>query len=269
MKLFDIKVPSELVPSVIIIIIAFVINLIIKKTINKIMKANIIKKSKIEERRAKTILMLIRKIVKYFIVFLTILSILSIWHVNTTAVVTSVGAVSVVIGLAFQDLLKDFLVGISIVFENDYSIGDYVEINGFKGEVTNFSLKSTRLKSLTGEVRIISNRQISELTNYSINKTNLLININVSYEDDIEKVEKVLKEVCLNIPNITNKVSDVVLCDGVEDLGDSSVIFKLSTYVNIKDIYYVKRIILKEVKMLFDKNNIKIPYPQVEVHNGK
>lgn len=269
MKIFDIKVPTELVNSVIIIIIAIILNLIIKKMVNKILKANVIKKTKVEERRAKTILMLIRRIVKYFIILLTFLSVLSIWHVNTTAIVTSVGALSVVIGLAFQDLLKDFLVGISIVFENNFSVGDFVEINGFKGEVVSFSLKSTRLKSLTGEVRIISNRQISELTNYSINKTNLLININVSYEDNIEKVEKVLKEVCSNITKITDKVSDVVLCDGVEDLGDSSVIFKLSTYVNIKDIYYVKRIILKEVKMLFDKNNIKIPYPQVEVHNGK
>ena len=269
MKIYDIKIPTEVIYSIIIILVAFFINLIIKSIIKKIVNSSIIKKTNHSERRVKTVLNLIQKFVKYVIIVITTISILGIFHINTTALITSVGAISLVVGLAFQDLLKDFLVGISIILENDFSIGDYVEIKGFKGEVVGFSLKTTRLKSLTGEVRIISNRQITEMTNYSLNKSNILLNINVSYEEDLEKVEKVLKEVCEKIPSKTDKINEVILNEGVEELGDSSVVFRISTLVNIMDIYYAKRVILKEVKMAFDKNNITIPYPQVEVHNGK
>lgn len=266
MQIFDINIPSELINSIMVVVVAIVAYLVIKLIIKKAIDINI-NKSKQQIRRKKTLLSLIQRIIKYIIIFMAAMTILSIYHVDTTTIVTSVASVSLVVGLAFQDLLKDFLVGMAIIFENDFSVGDYIGVNGLKGEVINFTLKSTRIKSLTGEVYIISNREINTLTNYSLNKSLVRIDISTRYEEDLDKVTKVLKELCKELSSKLEETEEVVLEEGVEALGDSAVIFRISTLVSIKDIYVVKRKILKAVKKEFDKNGISIPYPQLEVHN--
>lgn len=264
MEIFGKKIPSEVVQSVIIAFVAFIIYFIIKAIIKKIVNI----KSEKKRGRRKTVLVLFKNISKYVIILITIICLLAIWHVNTMALITSIGALSVVIGLVFQDLLKDILVGISIILEDTFSLGDYVEINGFKGEVVNFNFKSTRLKSLTNEVRIISNRNITEVTNYSLNKIMLLINVNTAYEEDYNTVENVLTEVVKNLSK-DEMFDEIVLAPGIEELGSSSVVYRITGLISIKDKFPAKRKILKEIKVTFDKNNIKIPYTQIEVHNAK
>ena len=264
MEIFDKKIPSEVIQSVIIVLLAFIIYFIIKAIIKKIVNI----KSEKKRGRRKTVLVLFKNISKYVIILITIICLLAIWHVNTMALVTSIGALSVVIGLVFQDLLKDILVGISIIMEDTFSLGDYVEINGFKGEVVNFNFKSTRLKSLTNEVRIISNRNITEVTNFSLNKIMLLINVNAPYEEEYDKVEKVLTEVVKNLSK-DEIFDEIVLAPGIEELASSSVVYRITGLISIKDKFTAKRKILKEIKVTFDKNKINIQYTQIEVHNAK
>ena len=264
MEIFDYKIPSEVIKSVIIVFIAIIIYFIIKAIIKKIVNI----KSDKKRGRRKTVLVLFKNISKYIIIFITIICLLSIWHVNTMALITSIGALSVVIGLVFQDLLKDILVGVSIILEDTFSLGDFVEINGFKGEVVNFNFKSTRLKSLTNEIRIISNRNIIEVTNYSLNRIMLLINVNAPYEEDYETVERVLKDIVKNLSK-DEIFDEIVLSPGIEELSSSSVVYRISGLISIKDKFTAKRKILKEIKVTFDMNNIKIPYTQIEVHNAK
>ena len=267
MEIFGKKIPSEVIQSVIIVLTAFILYFIIKTIIKKIVNIKS-EKSKHAKNRRKTVLVLFKKISKYIIVLITIICLLAIWHVNTMALITSIGALSVVIGLVFQDLLKDILVGISIIMEDTFSLGDYVEINGFKGEVVNFNFKSTRLKSLTNEVRIISNRNITEVTNFSLNKIMLLINVNAPYEEEYDKVEKVLTEVVKNLSK-DEIFDEIVLAPGIEELASSSVVYRITGLISIKDKFTAKRKILKEIKVTFDKNKINIPYTQIEVHNAK
>ena len=112
MEIFGKKIPSEVIQSVIIVLTAFILYFIIKAIIKKIVNIKS-EKSKHAKNRRKTVLVLFEKISKYIIVLITIICLLAIWHVNTMALITSIGALSVVIGLVFQDLLKDILVGIS------------------------------------------------------------------------------------------------------------------------------------------------------------
>lgn len=266
MEIFDIKIPSEVIKSLIMILIFFITYMIIKAIIKRIVKINI--GNKHEQARRKTVLVLFRNIIKYVMIVITIITILGICHVNTTALITSIGALSVVIGLVFQDLLKDMLVGVSIILEDTFSLGDFVEINGFKGEVINFNFKSTRLKSLTNEVRIISNRNITEVTNYSFNKVMLSINVNAPYEEAYDKIESVLKVIVSNLSK-DEIFNSIELAPGIEDLSSSSVVYRINAIINYRDRLPAKRKILKEIKVIFDENNISIPYTQIEVHNAK
>lgn len=268
MTIFDVHIPEKVIYPIISILVAYILILVESIIINNIINNNKTK-SKHLRRSQNTVLELIKKIIKVVIILVTLISILKIFGVDTTALVTSIGAISVVVGLAFQDILKDYLVGITIILESQFALGEIVEIDGFKGEVISLGLKTTRIKALTGEVKIISNRNISQVINYSLDKTLAIIKVSVSYEDDINKVEDVLTKLSKKLEKNIDEITDKVQIDGIDELADSSVVFRLSTRARNRDIPVIKRKVYKEVKLAFDENNIKIPYPQVEVHHDK
>ena len=265
MDIFGIHIPKNIFVSGIVVIVSILLYIIAAIIIGKITR----REKKKGNKRRTTLLILVRKIIKYVILVLCIVTILNVFKINTTALVTSIGAVSLVIGLAFQDLLKDMLVGMAIIFEEQFNIGDIIEVGGFKGEVVEFTLKSTRIKSLTGEVKIIANREINSVINYSVNKNTIVTKINVAYEEDNFKVEEILKKVCDTMTKETEGKLEYSLIDGIEALDDSSVVYMIKVLANAEDALTIKRNILKHVKEEFDKEEIKIPYMQIEVHNEK
>ena len=153
----------EIIAPIIVIVICFLLCALSKRIVNKIFN---LKSKRINDNKKKTIVNLINNIVRFAIIVISILVILEIYGIDTKSMVTSLGVVGLVTGLALQDVLKDFIVGMTIIFEGEFLVGDWVSINGFKGEVLPSNLRTTRLKSYTGEVKIISNRNITEIINY-------------------------------------------------------------------------------------------------------
>lgn len=268
MTIFDIEISEKIYIPIIIVLVGIAIYLVISIILNN--KISISKKaSKHTQRSRATVLLMVKNIIRIFLLLIVVLSILQVLGVNTSAIVASVGALTVVIGLAFQDVLKDYLVGAAIIMESQYAIGEIVSINGFKGEVVSLTLRSTRIKALTGETRIIANRTISEVTNYSLNDVMLKVIVSTSYEGNIEKTEKVLKDLMKRLNTEIEELKSEITIEGIDSLSNSSVDYLLTVYTSARNQFMVKRKILKEVKLAFDKNNIKIPYPQIEVHNEK
>ncbi len=268
MNILGLQISEKIYLPIIVIIVVLIFNIFLNSIVTKKIKINQ-KLSKHEQRSRKTVILLVKNSIKVVTIIISVLIILQIFGVNTTALVAGVGAASLVIGLAFQDLLKDFLVGAAIILESQFAIGEIVEINGFKGEVIGLSLKSTRIKSSNGEVCIISNRTISKVTNYSLSDSLVAVNIGVSYDTDLKKVESVLSELCIKLNDEIKEIKSDVILDGIDSLGDSAVIFRLSCNCSAKNVAVVKRRILKEIKVALDKNKINIPFPQIEVRYEK
>lgn len=266
MTIFDIEISDKIYMPILIILISILIYMIINKLLSFriVINKNL---TKHEIRSKETVLLMIKNVIKVVLIIIAILAILQVYGVNTSALVAGVGAASLVIGLAFQDVLKDLLVGATIILESQFAIGETVEINGFKGEVISLTLKTTRLKSYTGEVKIISNRNIGEVTNYSLDNVLVKVIASVSYESDNKKVEKVLNELIDRLNTEIKELKSKITIEGIDSLSESSVDYLLTAKSSVKNEYLVKRIMLKEIKEAFDKNNIEIPYPQVEVHN--
>ena len=248
---------KEVIGPIVVILSCLLIYHLIKKIISKMMK---VKLSRIDQRRQKTINVLILNIIKYFL--------LSMLGVNMNAVVASLGVVGVVVGLAFQDILKDFLSGISIIVEDQYKIGDTVTINDFKGEVLAIGFRTTRLKAYTGEVMIISNRNIQKVINHSFKSSKAIVDVMVSYEEDLLKVEKVLSEVCDKLSNEIKGLKSKIEILGINELGDSGITYRIVVDTKPMKHLEIKRLILREIKMTFDKNKIDIPYNQLVIHNA-
>ena len=256
---------KEVIAPVIIIIIFIVLYLIISRLVKRVTSLKI---NKTNEKRGKTIASLINNVIKYTFFILAFLMILNVYGIDTSAVLASLGVFSLVIGLALQDMLKDFISGLFIIFENQYGIGDTVSIKDFKGEVLSLGLKTTKIKAYTGEIKIISNRNIEEVINYSQESSLARIDISISYEDDIKKVEKVLTNLCKRLTNELENIIGEVTFLGISSLDESCISYRIEVRTKPLQHYEIQRRLYREVKLELDKNHITIPYKQVVIRNA-
>lgn len=240
----------------------------IKKILDKSIKVEKIG-LKSHKQRVTTIKLLIQNVIKYIIVVLVVLAILSIYGVNVKSIVAGLGITTAIIGLAFQDFAKDIIAGISIITEGQYDIGDTIEAEGFMGEVIALGLKTTKIKNYKGAIKIISNRYMDKVINYSLEDSLAIVDIDTDYKHTSEEVEKVLNKLAkdLNgkIPNATGDIEIV----GITNLSNSSVVYRVTVKVKPMQQGTAERMLRKELKQAFEKANISIPFPQIEVHNGK
>ena len=256
---------SELLKSMCIVLVALVLYTIIKVLIRCFIKGA---KTTFEKKRRNTIIKLLENIFKYLIFIFAILFILEVYGVNTKSLIAGIGVAGVVLCLALQDFLKDLISGLSIMLDNYFVIGDIVEYEGFTGEVVEFGLKSTKIQAYSGETFSIANRNIDKIKNLSQKTSNLFIKVPTAYEEKEEKVKKALEEAVKEIIKRTDadEASEYL---GIDELSESSIIYMVKIHCSQDKRINVKRESLAIIKEIYDKNKIKIPYNQIEVHNAK
>jgi len=251
----------RLVLSIIVLLVVTALILVMKVISMRVKKG--------KNKRSYTVIKLVESIIKYLLILITIFILLSIWGIDVTAALAGVGIVGLIVGLGAQDLIKDLIAGIGIVMDNQYDVDEVVEINGFKGKVAEIGLRTTRLINAAGEIRIIRNGSISDLSNFSRTFSVAVALIDVAYEEDLDEVIKLLDD---NLPTLKENYPQIIegpIVVGVETLADSSVTIKVTAKTNPEDHYAVQRALLKYIKELFEQHNIEVPYPQVVIHEAK
>ena len=212
-----------------------------------------------------TISKLLVNFAKWVIAIATIFIVLGVWGANTTFMLASAGVVTLVIGLGSQALVADILAGVFIVFEGDFQVGDIIIIDGWRGEVQSIGIRTTRLIDAGGNVKIVTNSDIKTIINQTKELSIAKCYVGISYNDRIEHVEKIIAD---NIDAIRERIPTIVegpFYKGVAELGASSVDLLFVAKCKENDIYQVQRDLNREIKILFDDNNINIPFPQVTV----
>lgn len=255
---------EKLINSGIVIVVFITVYLIINRVIKNINRRNFMKAG---EKRKKTLLLLINSIIKYILMIVCVLTILDIYGVDTTALITSLGLIGLGASLALQDTLKDLLAGFFIIFENQYDIGDIIEINNFKGEVISLGLKTTKIKAYTGEINIVANRNIAEVINYSSSNSLAIVDFDISYDEDLNKVEDVLNKLCAKLSEDLSNIKGDVKLLGIENLGSSGITYRITVETKSMEQSKIQRQIRKAVREELGKQGIEIPYTQVVIHN--
>lgn len=272
---FGITISAETIASVIFKIIMIVIIFILmmiairiaNKFIDRMVKNQIESNHKfsMDEKKAKTIGILLKSLVKYSVYFLGITSMLSIVFGAISWAFASVGGVAV--GLGAQSFIKDMINGIFILFEEQYSVGDYVTIDNSKGIVKAIGLRATELRDFNGDIYIIPNGSIQVIVNHSKGDMRVLVDIGIAYEADIELAISVINEVCSKYnqenPNITTPIEVL----GVTALNDSNVNIRVIGETKPMKQWEAERELMKRIKLEFDKRGIEIPYNKVQVIN--
>ena len=164
---------KKLINSALYILFVLVVYLILKRILKITFEKAGGKKAKpAQKQRIKTISQMLSSILRYIFLVIILLVVLSILGVNVTSLLAGLGILTAVVGLAFQDMIKDFIAGIAIIAEDQFSVGDTViaQADGFKGVVTNIGLKTTEITNEKGEVKIMANHNIDGLINCTRNK---------------------------------------------------------------------------------------------------
>lgn len=219
--------------------------------------------------RGTTIANLINSTIKYLSFIIAIFLILSAWNVPTPTLLAGAGIIGLAISFGAQSLIEDIFSGLFIIFEKQYSVGDIIQIGDFRGTVKEISLRVTKFEDINGDIKIINNSDIRGAINTTSSLSKAICEIAIGYDEDIERVELIINKNLHEIRNNIPKIVEGPYYLGVQNLGDSSVVLRIIALVNENDRYNVARSLNREMKILFDKNNVSIPFPQLVVHEAK
>ena len=214
-------------------------------------------------KRSKTYIKLTKSIVRNLFIIITILIILDIYGVDVNSALTGVGIAGVILGFALQDWFKDIIRGGSIITDNYFSVGDVIKYHDSIGKVLVIGLKSTRIQDLDNDnIITIANRNIEEV---EIISHILLVNVPMSYELPLSKAEATIDHIIEAIKKLEH-VEDCIYT-GVYNLNDSSVSYRLK--ISVDPLYRLKtrKIALRAILDVMEKDGIQVPYNQLDIHN--
>ena len=213
--------------------------------------------------RQITVVRLVNNIIKCIAAVIIVIAVLAVWGIDTTALITGAGVLTLIVGLGMQSLISDVVAGLFIVFENEFNVGDIVTIDGFRGEVVEIGIRTTKLEAL-GNVKIVNNSDIRGVLNQTVKLSTAKTLIDIEYGEPIEKAENVIKA---KLPQVEiDGVPNGIVYDGVAALGSSGVTLQFTAECYEGDIFAVQREMNKRIKMMFDENGVGIPFNQLVVH---
>ena len=233
--------------------LSFVVRFILKQT-ERFMK------------KGKAMVDLICSLIKYIAVIVFVFFILKTLGVDTTTILAGIGILGLVVGLGAQPLIADIIAGLFIVFEKVFDVGDIIVVDGFRGTVKEIGVRTTQLVDTGGNVKIINNADLKTVINMTNQLSLAVCDIGIEYGESLERVEAILKDNLSAVKEAIPDIKEGPFYKGVAELGDSAVIIRFAAQCEEGTRYQVERDMNRQFKLLFDKNNINIPFPQVVVN---
>ena len=183
--------------------------------------------------------------------------------VNLAPLLAGAGIVGLAVGFGAQTLVKDFLSGLFILVEDQFGVGDIVDLDlQTSGTVEAVSLRTTRLRAVDGTVWHVPNGDIRRVGNKSQHWSRALLDIEVAYETDIDHAKSVIKRIADELWQAREDILEEPEVWGVEQLGPNSIVIRLVVKTRPADQYDVSRELRQRLKEAFDAEGIEIPFPQ-------
>nr|WP_246944341.1 mechanosensitive ion channel family protein [Bacillus pinisoli] len=253
-----------------ILLIFFIAGILIrlgKLALQNVFKIRTKSPLRVSERREATLTRLLDNILTYVIYFIAFIMVLEVFTIDVTALLAGAGVAGLAIGFGAQNLVRDVITGFFIIFEDQFSVGDYIRTGTFEGTVEEIGLRITKIKSFTGEIHILPNGSIQDVTNFSISNSVAIVDISIAYEGDISKAENVIQDLLQELPERYEDMVDVPQLLGVQMLGASDVVLRVTSEVKPMRHFAISRALRKEIKIRLDNHGIEIPFPRVVMYN--
>jgi moderate conductance mechanosensitive channel len=265
---------------IIAIVLLFVVRISVKRFVNAAVKRAQDRAPEISQRaentedlsqlvmeqrtvqRSKAVGQIVRSVLSLIIWSVTVIMVLSILGINVAPILASAGVAGVAIGFGAQTLIKDFLAGIFIIFEDQYGIGDIVDLGPAVGTVEEVGLRITRLRDLGGVVWYVRNGEILRVANRSQGWTLAIVDVPVAYNEDLERVRQVVDKVgqeMLEDPQYFGQLLGIPTYAGVEQVTGDAVFLRIVAKTAPDQPIQMARIIREKLKMAFDESGIRVP----------
>jgi len=220
------------------------------------------------EQRITALTSVLRSVVAFVVFLIAGFLILGEVGLNLAPLLAGAGIIGIALGFGAQSLVKDFLSGLFILVEDQFGVGDIVDLDReTSGTVEAVSLRTTRLRSVDGTVWHVPNGEIRRVGNKSQHWSRALLDIDVAYETDIDLATSVIKRVADELWKERDEIIEEPEVWGVESLGPHSVVIRLVVKTRPSDQYSVSRELRRRLKAAFDVAGIQIPYPQQMAYN--
>ena len=217
--------------------------------------------------RGQTLLTIIASLGKYVAAIVILCWGLSILGVNVSGILASVGVLTLVVGFSAESLIADVITGFFMLFENQYNVGDIVEVGGFRGTVCEIGIRTTSIMDVGGNVKIVNNSEMKNILNRSDRVSVSASTIDIPYETDLESLEAAIPGL---MDEIYQKHGEDMLSAlqylGVQALGSSGITLKFIVEVEEQNIFKGARILNHDLLLGFRKLGVECPYPQLDVH---
>lgn len=217
--------------------------------------------SSIEPQKAKTLETLLQSTSRYLIYFLAGMTVLSTLGVKTESLLASAGIVGIAIGLGAQSLVRDVLTGFFLVFEDQFSVGDYIETSGFSGFVEEMGLRVTRMRDFSGVLHVIPNSEISKVSNHSRGNRTALVDIAVTYTADVPSVQAILEAALADLADQLDSIVEGPRILGLVNLAPSEMVWRIWARTKPMQHWSTEREMRKALKMALDAAGFEPPYP--------
>jgi small conductance mechanosensitive channel len=219
-------------------------------------------------QRFKTLSGVIMVVVLVAVWSVVILTIMGVWGIPMAPFLAVGTTIGIAVGFGAQDVVRDVIAGFLILVEDQYSVGDVVEIAGVSGSVEKIRLRTTVLRDLDGNVHHVPNGQIRVASNMTSAFARYVADISISYDSDIDLAMEVILDTgtaMVQEPRWSPFVLEEPQMLGVEQLGDSAVTIRLVLTVATEERWAIRREFLKRVKLALDAAGIEIPYAYLTV----
>lgn len=268
-KRIDLDAIFEKVISIIFISIIMYFSIRIgNKIINKFVDRQVASKTSfsLEPQKALTIGEVLKSVLKYTVYIIGIGSML--YDILAKIPVALVSAGGFAIGLGAQSLVKDLINGFFVLFEDQYGVGDHVTIGQFEGIVESIGIRTTVLRDFTGDLHLIPNGSVLEVTNHSRGDIRFIVDVEIAYEENVDKAIEVIKRTSdLFKEKHKDKLRGKVDVLGVLSLNASGVTIRVVGRSEPLSQWEMERELRKDIKIALDEAGIEIPYPKTTIIN--
>lgn len=252
---------------IIIVVLALVIVKIVRNFVDKLFTNRKTGPIRISVRRENTIKKLIKNVVAYIVYFMAIVMVIGVFGLNIGPLLAGAGVLGLAIGFGAQNLVRDIISGFFIIFEDQFSVGDYVAISGVEGTVEEIGLRTTKVLSWTGELNILPNGNVTQVTNYSVHNGLSVVDINIPYESDVADAERIIDEVAATLPDKYDFILGIPEIIGVQNLEVSHFVIRVIAETLPGSQWAGERNIRKEMQDKLYKSGIDIPAPRVVMYS--
>jgi small conductance mechanosensitive channel len=253
----------NIVKVIVILISMYLIIKIGNAVINKYVRKQKNFKFSLDDKRAKTLGAVLKSILRYSVYFFGVFVIIEILFNKIGLTFAGIGGLA--LGFGAQSLVKDVINGFFILFEDQFTVGDYITVDDKSGIVESMELRITKIRDFNGDLHIIPNGLITKVTNHSRGNIRIMVDVDVSHDEDLDRAIKIISDLCSKFKEENECVTEGPKVLGISALKEDRITIRVAGKSKPMTQWDAEMKLRKEIREVLNAANIKIPYAKVKI----